>query len=403
MNDAQPQQSAAAAVGLTRLSRRWLVVLLAVTAVISVGVGLLAGRIFDQSEIIRPENSMADVPVYATVENRIVDDRLTFAGVIKAGPKVPILIDLEGQEPIVLRQTLKAGETLKWGDLAGVVSGKPYFVLPGPLPLYRDLSQGDEGDDVLALQRALMQVGYLTHETGHVDRATMEAASCFFASEGFTLSSGRMPTERSYQVELGVTPEEPAPDASKTPAVSIPFKQLLALPVASATVTSALDIGQKVTAQSPLATFQAEDNFVEFVAEAQQAESLKAGQDVTVRVAEKQLTGRITAVGPFTDAGNGQRAGHPVTVEPTTKADLALLTPNLSVTVAGQGSAAQALAVPLSGIRQDADGTYVLRSSGDDRNSKVPATRVPITVLRSGGGFAAVSGDLSQGDEVQIS
>lgn len=404
MNDFQPphEEPATTAV-LSRLSRRWLIVLLAATAVVSAGVGLVSGRIFDQSEIIRPENSMAEVPVYAKVENRIVDDRLTFAGVVKAGPTVPILIDLEGQEPIVVRQTLKAGATLKWGDLVGVVSGKPYFVLPGPLPLYRDLSQGDEGDDVLALQRAFNQMGYLTRETGHIDIATLEAASSFFASEGFTLSSGRMPTETSHKVELGATPEKPASDGSNPPALTIPFKQLLTLPVASVTVSTALDIGQKVTAQNPLATFQAEDNYVEFVAEVQQAESLKPGQQVTVRVSDKQLVGRITGVGPFTDAGNGQRAGHSVTVEPTTRADLALFIPNLSVTVAGQGSAAQALAVPLSGIRQDAEGTYVLRTSGGNATSTVPTTRVRVTVLRSGGGFAAVSGDLSPGDEVQIS
>ncbi|MCP1412586.1 ABC transporter permease [Paenarthrobacter sp. A20] len=156
---------------------------------------------------------MAEIPVYAMVENRIVDDRLTFSGVIKAGPAVPIQIDLEAQEPIVVRQTLQAGETLKWGDLAGVVSGKPYFVLPDPLPLYRDLSRGDEGDDVLALQRALMQMGYPSPENGHMDSATMEAASSFFASEGFTLSSGRMPTEQSQQVEPGATPETTAPSS----------------------------------------------------------------------------------------------------------------------------------------------------------------------------------------------
>lgn len=398
----QPRQGAAT-VGLSRISRRWLVVLLAVTAAMSAGVGLLAGGIFGRSEIIRPEDSMADVPVYAKVENRIVDDRLAFSGVIKSGPAVPIQIDLEGQEPIVVRQTLQAGEALKWGDLAGVVSGKPYFVLPGPLPLYRDLSLGDEGDDVSALQRALMQVGYLSYETGRMDSATMEAASSFFASEGFTLSSGRKTAVKNHQVEPSATPESPALDDSKTPEVTIPFRQLIVLPVASTTVVSSLEVGQKVTAESPLARFQAEDNFVEFIAEVQQAGFLKTGQEVSVRVVEKLVTGRITSVGPFTDVGNGQRAGHAVMVEPTNRADLALLTPNLSVTVAGQGTAEQALAVPLSGIRQDAEGTYVLRSSPDDRASKVSATRVPVTVLRSGGGFAAVSGDLAQGDEVQIS
>ncbi|SDX08242.1 hypothetical protein SAMN04487912_1077 [Arthrobacter sp. cf158] len=403
MNDDRPRQGTATAVGLTRLSRRWLVFLLAITAVLSAGVGLLAGRVFDQSEIIRPENSMAEIPVYATVENRTVDDRLTYSGVIKAGPTVPIQIDEEGQEPMVVRQTLKAGDTLEWGDLAGVVSGKPYFVLPAPLPLYRDLARGDEGDDVLALQRALMQIGYLSHESGHLDGATMEAASSFFASEGFTLSSGRIPSGQIQQVEPGATPESPETGDSISPAVSIPFRQLIGLPVARATIVSALGIGQKVTDQSPLATVQTQENFVEFVADVEQAGSLRVGQDVTVRIAEKQVPGRITEVGPFTDAGNGRRAGNPVTVEPTATADLALLTPNLSVTVAGQGSTAQALAVPLSGIRQDAEGTYVLSRRGGDGDSGDQAMRVPITVLRSGGGFAAVSGELSQGDEVRIS
>lgn len=400
MTDKESRKRVATAAGLTRLSRRWLVVLLAVTTVFSAAVGLLAGQILNHSEIIRPEDSLAEIPVYATVESRIVDDRLTFSGVIKAGPAVPIQIDLEGQEPIVVRQTLQVGQTMKWGDLAGVVSGKPYFLLPGPLPLYRDLFQGDEGDDVLALQRALKQVGYLSTESGHMDSATMEAASSLFESEGFTLSSGR---KNSQQAEPEATPRTQAPDSPKIPAPSIPFRQLIAFPVASASVVTALDIGQKVTAESPLAKFQAEDNFVEFIAEVQQVESFKAGQAVTVRVAEKQLTGRITGVGPFKDAGNGQRAGHLVTVAPTSRTDLALLTPNLSVTVAGQGSAAQALAVPLSAIRQDAEGIYVLRSSGDGGNSKVPATRVPVTVVRSGGGFAAISGEVNQGDEVQIS
>jgi len=79
VNDFQPQEKADATAGLRRLPRRWLIILVAVTAIISAGVGLVAGRIFEQSEIIRPEDSLAEVPVYATVENRIVDDRLTFA------------------------------------------------------------------------------------------------------------------------------------------------------------------------------------------------------------------------------------------------------------------------------------------------------------------------------------
>lgn len=397
-------KQATGSTGLTRLSRRWLVVLLAVTAVTSAGVGILAGNFLDQSEIIRPENSMAEIPVYAVVENRIVDDRLTFSGVVKAGPAKLLQIDGSGQEPVLVRQTLQIGEILKWGDLAGVISGKPYFVVPGPLPLYRDLAAGDHGDDVLALQRAFMQMGYQSGESGRVDLATMRAAASFFASEGFLLSSGRTASENGTQSESDSQIGNGASPKSGATAESIPFKQLLVLPVAEASVVAALEVGQKVTAESPLAKFQVSDNYVEFIAERDTAETLKAGQDVTVRVATKQMTGRIIEVGPFNDAGNGQRAGHPVRVEPTTRSDLDLWTPNLSVTVSGKGSASEALAIPLSAIRQDGGGTYVLRSLGDDSDTKISSTtRVSITVTRSGGGFAAVAGDLVQGDKVQIS
>jgi len=48
------------------------------------------------------------------------------------------------------------------GAFIGIIGADPVFVLEGPLPLYRDLNLGDNGDDVLAFQKALNSAGYAT-------------------------------------------------------------------------------------------------------------------------------------------------------------------------------------------------------------------------------------------------
>ncbi|MCH6469823.1 hypothetical protein [Sinomonas terrae] len=371
------------------------------TGIVAASAGLFAGRILGQSEIIRPEDSMADLPVYASVTRRIVDDRLTFSGVIKPGPEIPLQIDLDGQEPMVVRQTLRSGDVAEWGSLAAVLSGRPYFLVPGPLPLYRDLDQGDEGDDVLALQRALRLLGYPTSEGGVVDWSTIDAVRDLYASEGFKLDAGR-PQASSPRAGGGGAALTDSASAQEKPGL-IAFRQFVVLPSQTVKIVAATPAGQRVTSEHPVVKFQIEDNFAEFVADVQQVRSLRVGQTVTVRVAEKQVQGKVATVGPFKEASGGLRAGHLVTVTPANQADVSQFIPNMSVTVLGNGGAEESLAVPLSAIRQDGEGTYVLRMSGTPGNETGEAQRIPVSVVRAGGGFAAVSGEVSVGDRIKLS
>ena len=43
-------------------------------------------------------------------------------------------------------RTRSPGNVLKAGDFIGIIGADPVFVLEGPLPLYRDLNLGDNGD-----------------------------------------------------------------------------------------------------------------------------------------------------------------------------------------------------------------------------------------------------------------
>ena len=47
----------------------------------------------------------------------------------------------------------------------------------GPLPLYRDLNLGDNGDDVLAFQKALNSAGCSTVQSGTVTEDTLDAVT----------------------------------------------------------------------------------------------------------------------------------------------------------------------------------------------------------------------------------
>ena len=183
----------------------------------------------------------------------------------------------------------------------------------------------------------------------------------------------------------------------------IAFRQFVVLPSQTVKIVAATPAGQRVTSEHPVVKFQIEDNFAEFVADVQQVRSLRVGQTVTVRVAEKQVQGKVATVGPFKEASGGLRAGHLVTVTPANQADVSQFIPNMSVTVLGNGGAEESLAVPLSAIRQDGEGTYVLRMSGTPGNETGEAQRIPVSVVRAGGGFAAVSGEVSVGDRIKLS
>ena len=385
---------------LRRLSRP-AVVAGAVTVVGLLLVGsFVAGRFFAEPAWRAAQDGQSVIAVWSPVERRVVDDRASWAGVVREPPETAIAVDGGGVgRSVVVRQSLEPGEVADCGTLAGVVSGAPYFLLPGPLPLYRDLRAGDSGDDVAHLQRALTACGFSVRETGTVDTATMRAVRRMFDRAGFALPAhdqmspdGAEPAPRAD----GTQPTTPMP--APPPVEVLPHLQLLALPGGAATVVASAQVSTVLGPEVPLLTVRTGQPTVEFTADVVDAESIGIGTQLAVRTAVGEQVGMVTDVGPFREATAESTAGRAVVVNVERPEELGR---GATVTVAAAGGEdAPELSVPMTALRQDGAGSYVqLR----DNTTETGTRRVAVEIVRTGGGYAAVRGKVSEGDEVQVS
>lgn len=143
----------------------------------------VAGRFFQPPITADPAAVARPIDVWAAVEQRAVDTTASFAGTVAAGKTRSVAVQAEGPA-VVLRLTAKPGESVRPGDVAGEVSGVTYVFLAEPLALYRDLTEGDEGEDVASLQRALQKAGHATDTDGVLDSGTARALRELFAEAG---------------------------------------------------------------------------------------------------------------------------------------------------------------------------------------------------------------------------
>lgn len=391
---------------LRRLNRPALVIGAVVVIGLLLAGSFVAGRFFAEPAWRAAQDAQAVIAVWAPVERRVVDDRTSWAGVVREPPETPIAVEGGGaRRLVVVRRTLEPGDVADGGALAGVVSGAPYFLLPGPLPLYRDLRAGDSGDDVAHLQRALAAVGFSVRDTGTVDTPTMRAVRRMFDRAGFALPLERVsldgvepsPTADGTQ-PLTQPPTTPPATPTPPPVELLPHLQLLALPGGAATVVASAGVSAVLGPDVPLVSVRTGESFVEFIADVVDAESIQVGTQVTVRSAVGQQIGTVTDMGAFREATAESTAGRTVVVRVERPAELSR---GATVTiVAAGGEDDPELAVPMTALRQDAAGGYVLTR---DPTSEIGTRQVPVEIVRTGGGYVAVRGEVSEGDDVQVS
>ncbi|MFJ4847812.1 MULTISPECIES: peptidoglycan-binding protein [unclassified Streptomyces] len=99
------------------------------------------------------------------------------------------------------------GATLREGSVLMQVSGRPVFVLRGPVPMYRTLGPGMSGDDVRQLQSALRRLG---HDPGAVSgnyrQGTATAVNHWYESKGYTpLEPGAADASRLGDLQAAVS------------------------------------------------------------------------------------------------------------------------------------------------------------------------------------------------------
>ncbi|MEU3604920.1 peptidoglycan-binding protein [Streptomyces sp. NPDC035033] len=164
---------------------------LAVGAVLLAGAGVFAGTVIKSPAQVAAEAAPPPADVLtAPVERRVLHETVVLRGTVAAGQTVqvaPVVSGGEGGTPVVTKTPFAVGAAVRPGQVLLEISGRPLFVLPGRLPVYRDLRPGATGDDVAQLQTALAGLGYGRggDPEGTYGAGTKAAVEGFYAAAGY--------------------------------------------------------------------------------------------------------------------------------------------------------------------------------------------------------------------------
>jgi hypothetical protein len=265
-------------------------------------------------------------------------------------PRIPRVVTAVGA---------RTGHYVATGDLLATVSGIPLFAFVTDLPFYRNLSVGNRGPDVAALERSLVAAGALSVGDGFFDGRTAGALNALYGS---ALRDSPQLTGRLLL----------------TSAVSIPPRS----------VVSEVDValGQVVQATTSLMLLAADAR--RLACDIPGEVAMTVGESLPIGGSARRAT--VRSVGSL-DAATGQRRIVVETTGPATGAS-DLIIP-IHATRKG------VLTVPAGAIWTRARGGFEVRKLLHGQ-----VLSVPIEVGATAGGYAEISGNgLTDGDRVQLS
>ncbi|GAA1415456.1 hypothetical protein ACFQZ4_25790 [Catellatospora coxensis] len=301
---------------------------------------------------------------------------------------------VEGASKIVVtRLKVAIGSQVRSGDVLMEVSGRPLIVLPGQFPAFRDLQRGDTGPDVRQLQEAL-RARFGTPRTSVFDSRTERDLRQLYQRAGYA------PVTRDVALPEGSTPlpaQSPTAGAAGAarrvvlPAGEIAFVPALPAQVAGLAAKVGAVAGGTVAslASGPWRVAALLDAAGERALSENRPEvTFGAGPMQDRRTSLLEIRER-PAVGerPAYREGVFAVEGTPV-LEPGTAQ---------SVRVSRAHSAENSLIVPVSALWTGADGAVHVTVLKDGRS-----TQVPVTVMLSVLGEAAVTGELVENDPVVV-
>lgn len=133
-----------------------------------------------------PPASRITVPV----ERQVLSSSLVLSGEVQYNEPTPIrlagAVGVEEGEAQVITAVPSLDQLVQDGDVLLEVTGRPVFALQGDLPMYRRLSSGSEGPDVLQLERSLERLGFAPGQVDNVfDEATAAALTAMYTEAGY--------------------------------------------------------------------------------------------------------------------------------------------------------------------------------------------------------------------------
>lgn len=172
-----------------RPQRRRRLVLLAVVVTVAVVAGTwwLARSVQSPAQRDAAAAPPTVQPVTVAVASGDLHDEITAAATVVQTETQTVTLPLADGRSVVSRQLVAPGQQLRAGQVLLHVNGRPLIALPGAFPAYRDLVQGDQGDDVVQLQQALASLGYNVRADGDFGAATASALRNLYTDLGYSV------------------------------------------------------------------------------------------------------------------------------------------------------------------------------------------------------------------------
>ena len=346
-----------------RLHRPRLVAVATTLAALAVVAAFLLGRSLGPGQHDAIAAGSAQIVASVPVEMRAVDPRPVFVGSVVAASTVDVVAPAGSY---VTAQAVEVGAQIDAGASLGEVSGAPRIALSAPLAPYRPLELGSAGHDVRLLQESIARAGLPLAPTGTADRELFAAVDALLRRAGHQPVGATIPSDLFVPLQLPTT------------------------------VAAAAPVGTVLGAETPLVALVESPQRIDIRVDPIGMQDIAVGGSMMIELpGSPPFEARVAVIGEFAAAEGGRPPGRDVTLVSDAPA-LAAAQPGTSVRVGPVDPVAREIAVPLTAVREDAAGSYVLVATE-------PAQRVPVSVVRTAAGWAAVEGELSIDDRVIVS
>lgn len=334
----------------------------AVGVVVGCLVGVGGALLITQS----PQQAASEraAPTLPLVTAQVVSQQLVDATQVRCGyesrelPAVAPRAAGRLESRVVTAIEVATGDTLRSGELVAAVSGEPLIAFVTDLPFYRDLSVGDRGPDVRALEEGLVVENRLERADDRFDSTTLAAVEAVYREAGWA-DRRRFVADAAWAVPAG----------SRVSAVQVA-------------------VGDTVEADTALVVAQSGDGRWQC--------RIPAGIDVQPGDTWEVSGGDEPATATVTDVGRDEETRE--TVATVTLPDAIAADTEVAATVVAQISDGEVLTVPAGALFTAADSTAAVRVVAEET-----VREVPVATGVAAGGWVEVSGDgLAAGQTVQI-
>ena len=175
----------------SRLARRRRVLLGVAAGAALLAIGGLIGATFVKSPAQLAADTAPPAPTVTTakVTSQDLTSSVAMRGVVYPSTQYDVSASGTAAQLYISKLDVKAGQTVRNGELIAEIDGAPMFVLAGSVPAWRDLAPGESGPDVAELQKALAALGYSDEgdTSGYYGGGTGDAVSAFYQHLGYTV------------------------------------------------------------------------------------------------------------------------------------------------------------------------------------------------------------------------